>query len=246
MDGGMPGNTVAREIGEEITEIIARNSDEAKELIAKYGDDGYDLIASYKDEAFDFVKRAEKLGVDPRDILRNPPLPGQSLEGWMLGIDNPQSPVNQPRVKLNLTEAELNKIRTESLKNPDSKVVVLGYGNGTEKPYYELGEEVTGSYLSLSTEAWAPFENARSNFWTDINAPVIEGAIEDRKVFLFNVEYDVITNPRNAERFSLPELRLIELEKNNYVKVAVGEYTAFVPREMMDTFDPAKLLNSGE
>jgi hypothetical protein len=249
MDGGMPGNTVAREIGEELTEIIARNSDETAQLTAKYGDDAYKLIAAYKDEAFDFVKVAEKRGIDPTDVLRNPPKPGQSLEGWMLGIESADNPVNHPLVKLNLTEAELDKIKTESLIRPDSNVVVLGYGNGVAKPYYVLGEEVKGSYLSLSAEAWAPFENARANFWKDINAPVIEEAIEDRKVFLFNVEYDVITNPRNSERFSLPELRLIELEKNNYVKVPVEEYTAFVPIELLDTYDqylPANLFISGE
>ncbi len=119
---------------------------------------------------------------------------------------------------------------------PDSKVVVLGYGDGA-KPYYELSDEIRGSHLSLSSETWSPFDKARANFWADINAPFIEKAITDRKIFLFNITKKVIEDPANVRRFSLPELRLIEMEKNNYVSIPIGDYTAFVPIELIDSYE---------
>jgi hypothetical protein len=100
----------------------------------------------------------------------------------------------------------------------------------------------------LSEEAWKPFAEAKANFWTDVNSPFLEKAIEDRKIFLFNIETKVIEDPANIRRFSLPELRLIEMEKNNYVQVPVGQYSAFVPIELLDTFEqylPANLFELG-
>jgi len=64
-------------------------------------------------------------------------------------------------------------------------------------------------------------------------------------MFLFNVNYDVIVDSVNADRFSLPELRLIEMEINNYVSVPIGDYTAYVPIELLDTYQqylPASLI----
>jgi hypothetical protein len=152
-------------------------------------------------------------------------------------------------VKLNLTKAELDNIMAKSVKRPDSKVVVLGYGAGTAKPYYALSDEIEGCHLSLSSENWAPFENAKGNFWADVNTPFIEKGIEERKIFLFNTESTIIEDPANIRRFSLPEWRLLEMESNNYVQVPVGEYSAFVPTELLDTLDqhlPANLLGLGE
>jgi hypothetical protein len=224
---------------EAVEETLEQVSEETAQLIAtlteKYG----------KETVGKFIPFCEKYGINPYDVLSRPPAEGQSLIGWGLGIDNLGNPVNHPLLQLNLTEAEVQNILEKSIKNPNSKVVVLGYGGGVAKPYYKLGDEIEGCYLSLSDEAWAPFDQARANFWAQINAPFLEKAIENRKIFLFNVEYDVITNPRNVERFSLPELRLIEQAKNNYVQVPVGEYTAFVPAELIDTFDPIDLLAKG-
>jgi hypothetical protein len=101
----------------------------------------------------------------------------------------------------------------------------------------------------LSPEDWAPFENAKGNFWSDVNTPFIEKGIEERKIFLFNIESMVIEDPANIRRFSLPEWRLLEMESNNYVQVPIGEYSAFVPVELVDTLDqhlPANLLGLGE
>jgi hypothetical protein len=191
----------------------------------------------------------EKYDINLAEILKRPLAEGQSPNGWVLGIEDPNNPVNHPYIKLNLTEAEINHVLAQSIKNPNSKVVVLGYGNGSTKPYFILGDEINGSFLSLGSEAWMPFENARANFFLDVNAPFIEMAIENRKIFLFNVEYNELINPANARRFSLPELRLIELQKNNYRQVPVGKYTAFIPAELLNTYEqylPAQLFSSGE
>jgi len=197
----------------------------------------------------DFLLSCEKYDINPQDLITRPLAEGQSLNGWVLDIENPANPINKPLADLNLTDAELDNIRMQSTKNPDSQIVVLGYGNGCDKPYYKLGDEIKGSYLSLSDEAWAPFSEAQANFWTDINGPFLENAIEDRKILLFNVQSDVIEDPANIRRFSLPELRLIEMEKNNYIHVPIGEYSAYIPIESQDTFEqylPANLLGIGE
>jgi hypothetical protein len=225
---------------EKIEEILGLVNQETAQLInnlrVKYGDE---MVGR-------FLPLCEKYGINPHDILTRPPTEGQSLIGWVLGIENPMNPVNHALVNLNLTNANLDNILKESVVRPDSKVVVLGYGKGVEKPYYTLSDEIKGCHLSLSAEVWAPFETAKANFWADINTPLIEKALEDRKIFLFNINYDVIVDPVNVERFSLPELRLIEMEKNNYINVPFGDYTACVPIELLDTYRqylPDHLLN---
>jgi hypothetical protein len=154
-----------------------------------------------------------------------------------LGIADPANPVNHPILKLNLTKAELNNILERSTVRPDSKVVVLGYGQGSTKPYYVLSDEIEGCHLSLSKDEWAPFDDARANFCADINIPFIEKGLEERKIFLFNVKSKEIVDPANVRRFSLPELQLIKMEKNSYVEVAMGDYTAFVPEERLGNFE---------
>jgi hypothetical protein len=232
----------------EVSQTIAKEA--VEETLEQTGEETAQLIVSltekYGKEAVEqFLPFCEKYGINPHDILARPPAEGQSLIGWGLGIDDLSNPVNHSLQKLDLTESKIAEILKDSAKNADSNIVVLGYGRGASIPYYKLGEELKACFLSLSEAAWAPFANARANFWTQINAPFIEKSIADRKIFLFNVDYDVITDPGNIERFSLPELRLIEQVKNDYVQVPVGEYTAFVPAEMMDTFDPADLLAKG-
>jgi len=225
-----------RHHGGDAVQILQTYGRDAIPILKAHGNDAIRVIALYKDEGVDFLRRAGTLGIDPTDVLDNPPLPNQTLEGWTLGIENPENPVNHPLVKLNLTEAELNNILTQSIKNPDSKVVVLGYGRDIIKPYYSLGDEINGSYLSLSPDEWAPFENAKANFWMDVNAPFIETAIENRKIFLFNVNKNTIIDPLNAGRFSLPELKLIELPSNDYVRVEFGQYDLFVPQELQESY----------
>lgn len=232
--------TIAEESTEETLEQVNEKTVQLiNSLTEKYGEEA---VAS-------FLPFCEKYGINPYDALTKPPTEGQTLVGWGLGINSIDNPVNHPLMKLDLTKDELNNVLTKSTVRPNSKIVVLGYGNGCAKPYYALSEEIKGCHLSLSSEDWAPFDSAKANFWTDMNAPFIEKAIEDRKIFLFNIESDVILDPANVRRFSLPELRLIEIKKNNYVQLPIGEYNAFVPIELLDEYEqhlPAKLLGLGE
>ena len=69
---------------------MENHADETAELLATYGDDALELISKYKDNAFEFARRAEKQGINPLEILSNPPLEGQSLEGWLLKITDPK------------------------------------------------------------------------------------------------------------------------------------------------------------
>ena len=225
---------------EKIEEILGFVDEETAQLITN-------LQVQHGDEMVGiFLPLCEKYGINPHDILTRPPTEGQSLIGWLLGIEDPINPVNHALASLNLTHADLDNILLQSIKRPESSVVVLGYGKGVAKPYFTLSDEINGCHLSLSSDVWSPFENAKANFWTGINAPFIEKAIENRKVFLFNINYDEIVDAVNVDRFSLPELRLIEMEINNYVSVPVGDYAAYVPIELLDTYEqylPASLLN---
>jgi hypothetical protein len=274
MDGGMPGNAIAKELGAEVIENVAKYSDEAISLVAlygddaaqiimsygddgvvalqKYGEDAIGLIAQYKDEAIDFVKRAEKLGVDPTDVLDNPPLPGQTLEGWLLDIDDPQNPVNMS-LKFNLPDEEIEQIRGESVQNPDSKLFSIGYGRDAKIPFDEManrfGDEYEMSFLSMSDSKWAQYGDAKAygDFW-EVNSDAIEWGIDERKIFVLNVDYNLASdasNPSSTRRFTYAELKLVENPKNNYTIIQNGEYSFFVPDELLDTYEnflPPELL----
>jgi len=221
-------NETSEQVNDEIPQLI--NS-----LTEQYGEETVET----------FLPLCEKYNVNLADLLTNPPSEGQSPIGWVLGIENPANPVNQPLLNLNLSADDIKNILTQSTHNPDSNVVVLGYGKGADTPYYKLGEEIQGSYLSLPDEAWAPFEDAPANFWTDVNKPFLEQSIDERKILLFNINKTTITDPLNAGRFSLPELKLIELPSNNYVRVELEHYELFVPQELQETYLeqlPAQLL----
>ena len=216
--------------GETVEETLEQASEETAQLISslteKYGDD---MVAR-------FLPLCEKYGINPHDVLTRPPTEGQSLIGWVLGIKNPANPVNHPLVSLKLTDADLKNILKQSVVRPNSKIVVLGYGGGCKKPYYMLSDEIGGCHLSLSNDAWAPFDNARANFWADVNAPFLDKAIEERKIFLFNVNKGTMIDPANVERFSLPEMKLIEIPGNNYVRVEFGQYELYVPQELEGSY----------
>gem|GEM_PF-1894725 len=222
---------VSKKVADEIVEeTLEQVNEEAAQFISS-------LTEQYGDEMVArFLPLCEKYGINPYDVLTRPPSEGQSLIGWVLGIENPLNPVNHSLVNLNLKKPELDNILTQSIQRPDSKVVVLGYGGGNAKPYYTLSDEIEGCHISLSAETWAPFENARANFWADINAPFLEKAIEDRKIFAFNVNKSTIVDPLNAGRFSLAELKLIELPSNNYVRVEFEQYDLFVPQELQGSY----------
>ena len=66
MDGGVPGNAIAKELGEEVSEwttkygddvieLIRKYEDDAIDIISKYGDDGIALLAIYGNDAVDII-----------------------------------------------------------------------------------------------------------------------------------------------------------------------------------------------
>jgi hypothetical protein len=200
---------------ETLEETLEESSEKTAKLIRS-------LREKYGDEMVDkFLPFCEKYDINPLEVLTRPPAEGQTLIGWGLGIESPKNPANHPLVQLNLTKAELNNILEKSTVRSNSKIVVLGYGEGAEKPYYLLSDEIDGCHLSLPDDVWKPFNNARANFLADINIPFIEKGIEDRKIFLFNIDTKVIEDPANIRRFSLPELQLLKMKKNDYVQVSI-------------------------
>jgi len=75
MDGGMPGNAVAKELGEEALETIAKYGDEAvslvtlygydaAEIILTYGDDGLNLLVKYGDDALELIQQRGQVAID--------------------------------------------------------------------------------------------------------------------------------------------------------------------------------------
>ncbi|MGB8980358.1 MAG: Ig-like domain repeat protein [Anaerolineales bacterium] len=75
MDGGMPGNVVAKELGGEAIEKIVKYGDEAvtlvtlhgydaAQIILTYGNDGIDLLLKYGDDAIELIQQRGQLAID--------------------------------------------------------------------------------------------------------------------------------------------------------------------------------------
>ena len=59
IDGGMPGNSIAKELGGETLEIVAKYGDEALDLIKLYGVDAAQIILKYGDEGIKVMKAVD-------------------------------------------------------------------------------------------------------------------------------------------------------------------------------------------
>jgi hypothetical protein len=66
MDGGMPGNAIAKELGEEALEKTAKYGEEALILVAMYGDDVIQIIATYGDDG---ITALTKYGKDAIKLI---------------------------------------------------------------------------------------------------------------------------------------------------------------------------------
>jgi hypothetical protein len=225
------------------------------DIVQAYGKDGTALLERYGDEAVDFVRRAEKLGINPTDVLENPPLPGQTLEGWMLNIDNAENPANIP-TKFNQTAEEITQLRKDSIQNPESKLFSLGYGKDAKIPFNEMatrfGDEYKMGLLAMPEEKWAKYGDAQAygDFW-EVNRDAIEWGIEERKIFVLNIDYGLATRSQasSTRRFTYAELKVIENPINNYTTIENGDYAFFVPDELQDTYKdflPPELLTIKE
>ncbi len=199
-----------------------------------------------------FLPFCDKYGLDPYDILTRPRADGQSLFGLVLGIEDLENPVNVP-LKFNLPNTEIKQLMGESIQNPDSKLFSIGYGKDAEIPFDKManrfGDEYKMSFLSMPDSKWAKYNEARAygDFW-EVNSDAIEWGIEERKIFVLNVDYDLAadsSNPLSTRRFTYAELKLIENPVNNYTMVTNGKYSFFVPNELLDTYEnflPPELL----
>jgi len=68
MDGGIPGNAIAKELGEEISEWTTKYGDDVAEFVSLYGDDAVDLIRLHKNDA---VKIIRDYGDNGIKLLKN-------------------------------------------------------------------------------------------------------------------------------------------------------------------------------
>jgi len=68
LDGGMPGNSVAKELGGETLEAVAKYGDEALSLVTLYGDDAGQIIMTYGDDGIAVLM---KYGDDAIDLIND-------------------------------------------------------------------------------------------------------------------------------------------------------------------------------
>ena len=64
---------------------------------------------------------------------------------------------------------------------------------------------------------WARYNDAKAygDFW-EVNRDAIEWGIEERKIFVLNIDYDLATNsenPLSTKQFTYAELELIEFTR---------------------------------
>jgi hypothetical protein len=162
----------------------------------------------------------------------------------MLNIDNPENPVNLP-LKLNQTREEIVQLRKDSIQNADSRLFSIGYGRDAKIPFDKMGNHFDGypmAFVSVPAEKWARYEDtgAYGDFWDwEVNRDIIEWGTEERKIFVLNMPYDVVTDldPRYSRKFSLAEVNQIEMPTNSYTMKKHGEYAVFVPNELVDTYN---------
>ena len=57
MDGGIPGNAIVRELGEEVSEWTTKYGDNVIDFIKLYGDDAIKLISKYGGDAIDIINK---------------------------------------------------------------------------------------------------------------------------------------------------------------------------------------------
>jgi hypothetical protein len=231
-DGGMPGNSVAKEIKEDVADVIENHADETAEILEAYGDDGLRLIELYKDDVYDFVKQAEKQGRNPLEVLYNPPEPGQTLEGWLLNITAPNSPVNM-KSNLKLSDAKIDDLLDQSLENIESNEFVLGYFDPNQVDgYIELADQRKAIKLSMPESLYEQvgFQDGTGDFW-QVNRAAIQYGVDERKTFVLSTDFDTIMS--NPEKYTYAEVQMILQPGNGYVRVKKDGYDMLIPSELL-------------
>lgn len=169
------------------------------DIIRTHGDEGILLLTLYGDNAVDFMKRAQTFGVDPTGVLGDPPLPGQSLNSWLLGISNSNNPVNKP-LALSLSDSQINSLANLSVHRGETNEFVLGYYDPDKiSGYIELANDRNASYFSVDNSLYSEtgFSSDAGDFWL-VNQQAITNAVDDRNVFVLNVKYDEIDTSKST------------------------------------------------
>jgi hypothetical protein len=221
--------------GDDAVKIIKEYGTPGVDLMTTYGDDAFELMTTYGDEAIGFVNNAKILGVNPIDILENPPKSGQSLNGWLLKIDDLNNPVNK-KTNLNLSESRIKDLVELSIhtgKNED--LFVLGfYDKNHVNGYLEVADKLDATYFSMDDDLYTEtgFSSATGDFW-QVNQKAVMDAVGERKTFVLSTKYTEIQ--RNTSKSTWAEMQLILSDGNNYKLVeGVGdEYDRLVPVELL-------------
>ena len=189
-------------------------------------------IKLYKDDAYDFIKLAEKQGINPVNILLNPPKPDQSLEGWLLGIASPKSPVNK-KISNKLSASQIEDLLEQSIQNPKSEEFVLGYFDPNKvNGYLELAEKRKAINLSMPQELYEKvgFESGTGDFW-QVNRAAIQYGIDNRKTFVLSTDLDTILS--NPDKYTYAEIKMILQPGAGYVHVFKDGFDMLVPAEKL-------------
>ncbi len=64
LDGGMPGNTIAKELGEEMSGWTTKYGDDVVDFVKVYGDDAIVLIRRYQSDAIEIIRDYGDKGID--------------------------------------------------------------------------------------------------------------------------------------------------------------------------------------
>lgn len=212
--------------------LLRAHGEDLTSAVAKYGDDAVELFARYDDETVDFIKRAEKMKVNPTTVLRDTPSPGQSLEGWLLGIENLESPVNKPNT-LKLSEEKVQDLLGASLQRPESNEFVVGYFDPERVDgYEEVADARNATKLSMPQPLYKEtgFQDNTGDFWP-INRAAIQYGIDNRKTFVLSTSMDTILS--NPEKYTYAEIKMILHPSSGYTYVYQSGYDMLVPTELL-------------
>jgi hypothetical protein len=227
---GDEGISLLLKHGEDAVKLIKEHGTPAVNLMTTYGDDAIEIAETYGNNAIGFMTNAQNLGIDPTEILSNPPEPGQSLNGWLLKITDLNNPVNKP-LKLNLSDKKIYDLANSSIHPGENNEFVLGYYDKAYG-YIGLAKDRNASYFSMDESLYTGtgFSSDAGDFWL-VNQQAIKNAVEERKVFVLNTKYDAIDKGKST----WAEVSLILQSGNNYklIEGTGDEYDMLVPIESL-------------
>ena len=213
-----------------INSFVEKFGNEALYVIQTYGDNGVALFQHYGEDVVDFVKWAEKLNINPADVLDDPPLPGQTLEGWLLKIVDLNSPVNLHST-LKLSSSETEHLLSQSLHRVESHEFALGYFDPNKVDgYLELAEKRQVGFLEMDESLYNQVGFKDGDFW-QINRAAIQYGMDQRKTFVLSTPLSTILS--NPGKFTFAEIQMILHPANNYIHIHKDGYDMLIPAESL-------------